>query len=269
MLKTRILTAIVLTVIFVFSLFLLATPYWHLFALSIVTLAAWEWAILVKYNQNQKIAYVLSILLLGLLLFLGYPQYIELVILVGILLGTIFWLVIAPWLLYTKKQITNKVANGLVGLLILIPFGLSLIELRTIGPTLPLVLIFAVAVADTGAYFAGVKFGRHKLAPNISPNKTWEGVLGALISVSLLGIGICFLTHQSWVNIIFLWILTLFAIEGDLLESLFKRQAGVKDSGTLLPGHGGVLDRIDALTSSLTVMTFMLFLPMLLALFLV
>jgi len=124
-----------------------------------------------------------------------------------------------------------------------------------------IVFILAVSIADSAAYFAGTKFGKRKLAPSISPGKTWEGVVGALVAVSIYGFILCQITHQSLWFIVVLWALTILSVEGDLLESFFKRQAEVKDSGTILPGHGGVLDRIDGLTSSLPLMTFLIALP--------
>lgn len=117
-------------------------------------------------------------------------------------------------------------------------------------------ILMAVWIADSAAYFAGKRFGKHKLAPLISPGKTWEGVLGAWVAVSIYGVCLCLFLgisrhyYQFWI-IVGLWGITISSIIGDLLESLVKRQASVKDSGTLLPGHGGVLDRIDGLTASL------------------
>jgi len=118
-----------------------------------------------------------------------------------------------------------------------------------------------VWIADSAAYFAGKRFGRHKLAPSISPGKTWEGVLGACIAVALYAVAICyFFDTEYWLVLLMLGI-TIASVMGDLIESLFKRQAGAKDSGSILPGHGGILDRVDGLTSSLPLVTFLLLIP--------
>ena len=152
---------------------------------------------------------------------------------------------------------------ALIGWIILIPTWLALVELRTFGPGLLLGLLAVVWIADTAAYFAGRKFGRHKLAPAISPGKTWEGVAGAFLGVTLYGLawgmwdGSAVLFNSGlWQGMLLLWLLTLFSILGDLFESWMKRVAGLKDSGRILPGHGGVLDRIDALTAAMPLAAF-------------
>ena len=149
---------------------------------------------------------------------------------------------------------------ALTGWAVLLPTWLALVELRAIGPGLLLGLMAVVWIADSTAYFAGRKFGRHKLAPAISPGKTWEGVAGAFFGVTLYGLAwgvgnssaAPFSSGLMW-GMLLLWLLTIFSILGDLFESWMKRGAGLKDSGRLLPGHGGVLDRIDALTAAMPV----------------
>jgi phosphatidate cytidylyltransferase len=119
-----------------------------------------------------------------------------------------------------------------------------------------------VWIADSAAYFAGSAYGRHKLAPAISPGKTWEGVLGAWIAVTLYGLILCWAKGLNLWWVVGLWGITLLSIMGDLFESLLKRQAGLKDSGSILPGHGGVLDRIDGLLPALPVAAFAFHLPL-------
>lgn len=143
----------------------------------------------------------------------------------------------------------------------LFPTWLALVSMRGISPWLLLVVMAAVWIADSTAYFAGRRFGKHKLAPQISPGKTWEGVLGAWLGVSLYGVILCYSLSLSYWTIVGLLGITVLSIMGDLLESLVKRQAGVKDSGSLLPGHGGVLDRIDGLTSTLPLVMFFIYFP--------
>ncbi len=118
-------------------------------------------------------------------------------------------------------------------------------------------MLLVVWIADTAAYFAGRRFGRRKLAPQISPGKTWEGVAGAFAAVLIYGFAVSFAlqpaanAHDRIVMLIFILALTVLSIVGDLFESWIKRGAGAKDSGSLLPGHGGILDRIDSLTAAL------------------
>ena len=140
---------------------------------------------------------------------------------------------------------------SLVGILLITATWLALVGLREINPWLLLAVLGTVSLADSAAYFAGKRFGRNKLAPNISPGKTWEGVLGALIAVTVYGGFLCFYQQLNLWLIPALWLVVGFSIMGDLLESLMKRQAGLKDSGQLLPGHGGVLDRIDGFVPTL------------------
>ena len=148
-----------------------------------------------------------------------------------------------------------------VGVLLLFSTWLAIVQLRSLGP-LTLLAFFALAwVADIAAYFAGRRFGRHKLAPSISPGKTREGAIGAVLGVVMYGVllrpGSPFETIPLWQWVLLLVGLTAISIIGDLYESLLKRQAGIKDSSQILPGHGGVLDRIDSLTSTMPVIAFL------------
>jgi len=171
--------------------------------------------------------------------------------------SALLWIFVVPTLLITGWKFEQPVVMVLLGWAALIPTGLAVMDLRAISPWLLLFLIGLVVVADISAYFTGREFGRRKLAPTISPGKTWEGVAGAILGVSVYVVAVWWfnpnlrgqpilpgLLLASW------WWVGL-AVMGDLFESAIKRQAGVKDSGSLLPGHGGVLDRIDALTSTL------------------
>ncbi|PKO49753.1 MAG: phosphatidate cytidylyltransferase, partial [Betaproteobacteria bacterium HGW-Betaproteobacteria-21] len=149
-------------------------------------------------------------------------------------------------------------AGVAVGLIVMVPPALALAHLRQLGPWLLLGIMAMVWVADIAAYFSGRAFGRRKLAPGISPGKTWEGAAGAVVGVLAFGYAVLYAFGGAqvpgWVfGVAFplLFAFTAVSIIGDLFESLLKRQAGVKDSGALLPGHGGILDRIDSLTSTL------------------
>jgi phosphatidate cytidylyltransferase len=171
--------------------------------------------------------------------------------------SAVLWIIVVPAWMKGSWRPQNPWLMGLVGWVVLLPTGLAMIDLRAAGPWLLLGVMATVWIADTAAYFTGRKFGKHKLAPAISPGKTWEGVLGALIVVSIY-VAAVGLSNDLFKNalvfsgvMIASWFWVGLAVIGDLFESAIKRQAGVKDSGALLPGHGGLLDRIDALTSTL------------------
>ena len=145
----------------------------------------------------------------------------------------------------------------MIGLVVILPTAVAMILLRQVDVALLLAAMAVVWVADIAAYFSGRAFGRRKLAPAISPGKSWEGVYGAIVGVELYGLALVFafgieLSAGMFIlGAVALVVLTAVSVVGDLFESLLKRQAGIKDSSNLLPGHGGVLDRIDSLTSTL------------------
>ena len=261
MLKTRLVTSLLLVTALVAALVYLPPVYWYMLMLVTVSIGAWEWAGMSGLAKPTKLIYASLLLVPGLLIVFYKPQLLQMLILWGILIAAVFWLFIAPILLISKAQIRNRLVLSIIGLIVILPFGLSMLALRELNPLLLLLFMVAVWIADSAAYFVGKKFGKHKLAPMISPGKTWEGVVGAWFAVSVYGVILCYLTHQNYWFILMLWGVTVISIMGDLLESLFKRQAGVKDSGSLLPGHGGILDRIDGLTSSMPLITFLITLP--------
>jgi phosphatidate cytidylyltransferase len=261
MLKTRLITSLILF-LSIGAAFVYLTPlYWGLLVLVITSIGAWEWAGMSNFNKTFSVFYSGLILILGLLLFFYAPQVMQAVILWGVLAATIFWLIIVPFLLAFTPRIRNHFLMAFLGLITIIPFGLALIALREINPLLLVVFVISVWIADSAAYFTGKRFGKRKLAPSISPGKTWEGVLGALIAITIYAVLLSYLTHQSYWFVLLFWGVLVLSVMGDLFESLIKRQAGVKDSSSLLPGHGGVLDRIDGLTSSLPLVMFLLTLP--------
>jgi phosphatidate cytidylyltransferase len=162
------------------------------------------------------------------------------------------------WLRFKWTLRGNDFVGYLVGMIVILPTWAAMSALYAVTPWLLLTAMALVWVADISAYFAGRAFGKHKLAPAISPGKTWEGVAGAVVGVLIYGgIVLMFSPLQGKVSlpvpllVLLLILLTAVSVMGDLFESLLKRQAGIKDSSNLLPGHGGVLDRIDALTSTL------------------
>jgi phosphatidate cytidylyltransferase len=170
-------------------------------------------------------------------------------------------LVVTYWLLRHRVP-KNTVIMAATGWVVLMPAWLALVSLRRVSPLLVLALVATVCIADSAAYLVGKRFGRHKLAPLISPGKTWEGVLGAAAAVTLYGTVLCLVFELGLWTLVGLWGVTVLSIVGDLFESLLKRQAGLKDSGTSLPGHGGVLDRIDGLTAVLPLAALYTYLPL-------
>jgi phosphatidate cytidylyltransferase len=170
-------------------------------------------------------------------------------------LSAILWLAVVPTWLLVGWKVEQPLLMALVGWVVLVPTGLAMQDLRDGHPTWLLGMMGLVWMADIAAYFVGRRFGKHKLAPSISPGKTWEGVAGAMLGVtayvlvawSFSGFKLVILP----VLLVASWCWVALAVFGDLFESAIKRQAGVKDSGALLPGHGGLLDRGDALTSTL------------------
>ncbi len=269
MLKTRVITALVLLVLFLAALFWLPPRAWTVFAGVLVIPAAWEWARLIKLGRIACGLYVVLVVAAFVSLF-GLtqgntptgPSGAQTTAYLG---ASLFWIAVVPLWLWRSWLPRSRWLAALTGLVVLVPTWLALVELRKLGPLLLLLLMSVAWVSDSAAYFAGRRFGRCKLAPSISPGKTWEGVGGAVLAVSIYAA----LWSYAWQPyfppalksmrfgaigmLLFLWLLTAIGIYGDLFESALKRQAGVKDSGVLLPGHGGVLDRIDALTAMLPV----------------
>jgi phosphatidate cytidylyltransferase len=173
--------------------------------------------------------------------------------------ATLFWIVMAPWLLYRTTLPRNSLFALATGIVILTAAGGAMSALRNVSPSLLLALMGIIWISDSAAYFSGRKFGLHKLAPRVSPGKTWEGVAGAMVAVLIYAsASLAFWPEvitphwlhstETLIALAGLWLLlAALGVVGDLLESLLKRSAGVKDSGAILPGHGGMLDRIDAL----------------------
>jgi phosphatidate cytidylyltransferase len=177
-------------------------------------------------------------------------------------LSALFWIAFSPIWLISRKQINHKLLMAFLGLVLLMATWVALIGLQNISPWLLLGVLATVWLADSAAYFAGKRFGRHKLAPEISPGKTWEGVAGAMLASTIYGLALCHFLHYTRWLILGLWLIVMLSIMGDLFESLLKRQAGVKDSSHLLPGHGGVLDRIDGLVPTLPLVLFYIYFPL-------
>lgn len=238
-----------------------SAPAWIGFVAIIAALAGWEWAGLAKWSPAIRIAY--GVALGALVAFVAvasglWVQSVQAAILAPLLWCSVaFWVLLAfPWLV-RRWPLGQGVPAALVGAVVVVPTGLAMIYLRHVDVAILLAAMAVVWVADIAAYFSGRAFGRRKLAPAISPGKSWEGVYGAIVAVELYGLaltrlfGIELSTQNVLLGAMALAVLTAISVIGDLFESLLKRQAGIKDSSALLPGHGGILDRIDSLTSTL------------------
>jgi phosphatidate cytidylyltransferase len=171
-------------------------------------------------------------------------------------LSCAFWIAVAPFWLHGHWKLRNSVLLGLVGWIALVPMWLALVRLQA-HPYVLLMFMAVVWIADTAAYLAGKQWGRHKLAPLVSPGKSWEGVAGAAVALVVYYAVLWVFTapgerlFSAPLGLALFAALLALSIEGDLFESWMKRQVGVKDSGQLLPGHGGLLDRVDGLTSTM------------------
>ncbi len=265
MLKTRILTALVLVPAVLAALFLLPSFGWALVTLAVVAIASGEWSRLAGYNTMQGRLFTGAIVLAGAaLLAWGWSAggWLPGVVLVVCGVAAIFWLALAPAWVVRRWSTRHPATQAVVGFIVLLATWVALVELQARSPWLVLAAMAIVWIADTAAYFTGRAFGRRKLAPQVSPGKSWEGVYGAWVAVVVYALLLVPLAAAAGYRLpvdastVVIWLVLIFVIAsasvvGDLFESLLKRQAGVKDSGTVLPGHGGVLDRIDALLAAM------------------
>ncbi len=259
MLKQRILTALVLAPLALWGIWASPLPVFAAILAVIFALAGWEWARLSGLaGVSGRIAYV-ALLLLGMAgLYFGLT--VDNLALAVFVLALVWWSMALMMVLSfpqgSEMWRRSGLARGIAGLFILLPAWLALVVLHgqvEDGPGWVILLVMLVWAADTGAYFAGRALGRHKLAPKVSPGKTWEGAAGGLLLALLIALlGSLWLSPGGgMVAFVVLVLLTIaISVLGDLVESLFKRITDIKDSGGLLPGHGGMLDRIDSLTAA-------------------
>ncbi len=264
MLKQRVLTALVLAPLAIWGILALPSHWLGLVFAFVMLIGAWEWTTLQSCKSSLGrglfVALIAAAIGLSFYLYQASPSFVPVLYAVACL----WWLAALVWIV--RYQGGHGVSDAqrstgmLIGLIVLVPTWLGLVTIHhhsANGPYLLLYVMLLIWAADTGAYFAGRKWGKHKLAPVVSPGKTIEGAVGAMaasLAVALVGAAVFDLAVAE-----LLWFLPLsllvviFSIVGDLAESLFKRRVGVKDSGSILPGHGGVLDRIDSLTSALPI----------------
>lgn len=264
MLKTRILTAIVLLGLFLPALFYLPLMAWATVMLALTLVCLREWAGFLHLNDTQTRNYLIvsavaGVCLLGLLQQFGFHWFFYAALQVFAVV-TLFWLCMVPVALYMNAFFKHKALNLFIGWGLMLSLWLALVTAKEVNPFVLLVIISTIWLADSAAYFAGKQFGRHKLAPAISPGKTWEGVAGALLAVALYAVVLKMSgTIATWWVLPGLWVVTIAGIYGDLFESFFKRRANLKDSGQFLPGHGGLLDRVDGVIPALPIGMCLLF----------
>jgi phosphatidate cytidylyltransferase len=278
MLLQRIITALILVPLVVLAVFQLPSEYFSLFIGLITLLAAWEWTNLIGINSLFKRGLFLVTLILPMLLMNFWTQFLEVAAQIldwpdiRTYSGILEWLVIPPVLFWILAMILirntptgvlkldmKKRYKALIGWLVLFATWMFLSRLRSFyGSEMTLYFLVLIWVADIAAYFAGKKFGKTKLSPEISPGKTIQGMYGALIAGGVWAAAfIGYYGYRDgfvWMRVtdfILLSVLTvLISIYGDLFFSVVKRQRGVKDTGSILPGHGGILDRIDSLVAA-------------------
>lgn len=265
MLKQRVITALVLLPVALGGFFLLEGALFALFIAVVVCLGGWEWARLAGLAaQSQRVAYagLVAVLLFGLYQLPLLAPWL-------LLLGVLWWL--SATFLVLNYPASSRCWDGtpgrlLVGLLILLPAWQGLVLFKQWPQANGLILAVMVLVwgADIGAYFVGKAFGKRKLAPRVSPGKSWEGLFGGLLAslliTAVVGLSRGWYAAELLLALAGAALVVLVSVVGDLTESMFKRQAGIKDSSNLLPGHGGVLDRIDSLTAAIPVFAALLWL---------
>jgi phosphatidate cytidylyltransferase len=254
MLRTRVLTGCILGALLLLGLFLLP-PFWAVLAFGLVfVIGAWEWAGFGALRSAvARASYTLGVTLALALSWRWTEDSSHLIILLSAACAwwviAFFWLTLAP--AWSRSALTL-----VCGLAVLAPAFVALARLQISaagfarGPIIVLWLVLMVCAADIGAYFAGRAFGKRKLAPRVSPGKTWEGAAGGLAMVALVAAGGALYFGLPLIVVVFGCGVGIFSVIGDLTESMFKRAAALKDSGTLLPGHGGLLDRIDSVTAA-------------------
>jgi len=254
-LQKRVATAAVLIPTVLYLIFFLENPDFKIAMSVMLILASWEWSRLIGLREiPAQAVYILLALLLAFI--------------VQFLPSVLIYLVAAAWWLFAVYLVATYpeseaiwddklILKAFIGYAILIPTWLGVVELQLQSPWLMMFVFVLVWAADIGAYFFGRKFGKNKLAPKVSPGKSVEGLLGGLAVSLLIGLllkNLVGLNELSIVQALIIFsIVVLFSVLGDLSESLFKRSSGVKDSSQLLPGHGGILDRIDSLTAAVPI----------------
>lgn len=259
--KERIITGIVLAIVALWAIVGFSLYVFEAVIGIVLLIAAMEWVksfLSVKSIVGQ-IAYLVVIAFISWACW-QYPQ-----VQIHVLAASVLWWLIACILIrfYSIGIITkiSKVVKAIMGVCVIVPAWVAVIILKDGHSLFLLFVILAVTLADSGAYFVGKFFGKHKLAPNISPKKTWEGLAGGVFFSAIGSVIFALVLHldtpmQYAILIVLGIFVVFFALLGDLFESMIKREVGIKDSGNILPGHGGILDRLDSLFVALPLFVF-------------
>ena len=263
MLKQRLITAVLLVALFLCSLFFLPLEGFVVYVSIMVLGCAWEWSNLSGFRTKRLRLFYCAVSLLLMFFSASFTHVLDSIAIDEnavkqyLLLTSSWWAVALLWVQgYPSSSVLwgQRWVRAVIGWLVFVPSWLALIYLYQThqGPWLILLVVCVVIAADTGAYFFGRAFGKRKLAADVSPGKSWEGFLGGVLCCVLLSLFIAWRTDfNEWLTILIVIIPTaLVSVLGDLFESMMKRHRGIKDSGTILPGHGGVLDRLDSLTAA-------------------
>jgi len=267
LLLSRVITALFLLPLAISGILFLPTNYFALIVAVIFIIGAHEWTKIALISPIYNLIFIISFTLLMLLLWttsIAISSQLHWIIFFAV----VFWLVSIYFIINFPRHKTlwsnNLILKFLVGYMVLLPSWYALVLLKDLdkvyffntqvtGSELVLIMMVMIWVADTGAYFSGKKWGKTKLIPNVSPGKTRQGAYGAILSNCLISVVFVFSISQDILSSIYMAafaaIIVMISIVGDLFESMYKRNSNIKDSGKILPGHGGVLDRIDSLTS--------------------
>jgi phosphatidate cytidylyltransferase len=256
MIIKRALTALILAPLVIASILLLSDPWFSIAIGLVLIIASWEFCKLISITLlANKALFTLSILVVSFVLSKNISMLAPL-----LLLTLTWWFVALYWVVkYPKSHVSvikNRYITIINGLFLFVPMAVSLIILQSQSSSLVLFLLALIWATDTGAYFSGRQFGNKKLCPEVSPNKTLAGLYGGVILAQAIALFYVLIVIQEpgakdfMVFSFLAFVISLVSVLGDLFESLLKRISGYKDSGDILPGHGGLLDRIDSLTSS-------------------
>ncbi len=262
MLKQRVITASLLAPLVLWGIWAMPTQGFAIAIAVIFSLAGWEWSRLSGFSRAPGRSFYTALVaaaMAGIYPLMAEGNWPQLILIVAMMWWSFALMSVLSYPRSSGLWQRSAAARGLAGMLVLLPSWAALVLLHErVGPGYVILLMFIVWGADTGAYFAGRAFGRHKLAPHVSPGKTWEGVAGgALLAVIVALVGTFWLVPVGGYGafIALVVVTVMISVLGDLVESLFKRVVNLKDSGGLLPGHGGIMDRIDSLTAAAPLFT--------------
>ncbi|MBL4830133.1 MAG: phosphatidate cytidylyltransferase [Aliivibrio sp.] len=277
--KQRIITALILAPLVMAGIFFLPIQVFFIILVAVTLVGFWEWTQFVK-AQSRIIALLPSVIALGASMIWLPFDAVNLALITEphqymLTIGVIWWLIASllamSYPVSAKLWQESRVLRHLFGWLSLIPFFWSIVLLRAqvgiddqyYGAKLVLLVCLLVWSADSGAYFAGKSLGKRKMAPSVSPNKTVEGLIGGIVTAMIIGWGAVALFDihfDSIATMIGIFMVTvIISVLGDLVESMFKRSSNIKDSGTIIPGHGGILDRIDSLIAAFPIFALLYF----------